>query len=279
MAGFWIVVMALGFVLILLIIYGIFELLTILSIIFSAVSLTKSKKYVALNGNYSFKSVKRFHNASVVFFVFGCIGFSIIGFALIAYITEMEGPMGGEAFFYVFQLAKYIAFFALGIKSFMKFPAALALNRSLYAAYAAAYGQYPNNGYNRYPNQQQGYYQGQYQQGNYPQQGNSQQSGFPQQNGYNPTPNSINGQPNYSGQPNGFTSAQPAPNSVSAPIPIVVTDPVKQEQIASDASAPTFSTYENNSEELSSTAEKRCPKCGAVNDNNFKFCISCGEKL
>lgn len=219
--------MALGFVVILLIIYGIFELLTILSIIFSAVSLTKSKKYVALNGNYSFKSVKRFHSASVVFFVFGCIGFPFIGFALLAYITEMEGPIGGEAVFYIVQLAKYIAFFALGIMSFMKFSAASSLNRSLYYAYSAGIrnygqpaGQYPNGAYNRYPNQQQVYYQGQYQ----------QQGGYPQQNSYN--------------------------------------------------SAPTFSTDENKPGRLPpSTAEKRCSKCGAVNDKNFNFCISCGEKL
>lgn len=310
MAGFWIVVMALVGVIILLIIYAIIQLLTILSIIFSAVSMSKSKKYTALNGNYNYKSVKRFHSAAITFFVFGCLGFCFEGLMVFAYFFEAEEQTGGETLFMLLVLAKYAALFMLGIMSFKKFSAAAALNRSLYASYAAAvqnYGCQTPYGSNQGGNMQQGnHYAGQY-----PNVANTfgspQQGGYSQNGGYTNyhTANNAPPQPNYQAAPpetSGFEGNHAAVNGVPAPIPVVVTDPVKQAQIAADKSAPSFSTYDNdknngstdsnvnkeklnetqqvqNTDIFTTTAEKRCSKCGVVNEEKSKFCTFCGEKL
>lgn len=310
MAGFWIVTMGLLMVIILLVIYAIIQLMTILSIIFSAVSLNKSKKYTALNGNYNFKSVKRFHSAAITFFVFGCLGFCFEGLMAFAYFFEAEEQTVGETLFMLLVLAKYGALFTLGIMAFKKFTPAAVLNKSLCAYYASAgqnYGRQSPYGGNPGGNTQQGnYYVGQYPNGanNF---GSPQQGGYPQNGGYvNYTPaNNAPPQPNYQAAPSGtsgFEGNHGAVDSVPVPIPVVVTDPVKQAQIAADKSAPTFSTYENdkdnnsndsnvNKEKVTETqqvqntniftasAEKRCSKCGVVNEEKSKFCTFCGEKL
>ena len=73
MAGFYVVGAALMLIAVLAVIMMVLELLSVLSIVFSAISLSKSKKYIILGGGYDFGSVKRFHAAALVFFIFGCI--------------------------------------------------------------------------------------------------------------------------------------------------------------------------------------------------------------
>lgn len=140
MAGFTIVMASLLLVMVFVCIIGLFELMSILSIIFSAVSLNKSKKFIACGGMYNYRSVKRFHTAAVVFFVFGCIGavFMLFGIlvTLIVYIDtsyahDVESLMR-MLVSVIFSAGKYTALLILGIKSFKKFSQARVLQeRSL----------------------------------------------------------------------------------------------------------------------------------------------------
>ncbi len=132
MAGFYVVGAALMLILILAVIMMMFELLSVLSIVFSAISLNKSKKYTALGGKYDFRSVRRFHTAALVFFIFGCIGalffitgllFSIANF--IAY-DDIETILWGSSSL-IFGAAKYTVLIVLGVNSFRRFSQAKAL--------------------------------------------------------------------------------------------------------------------------------------------------------
>lgn len=246
MAGFYIVGMALIFVIIILAIMGLFEIMSILSIIFSAVSLNKSKKYVLSGGVYGYGSVKRFHAAAVVFFIFGCIGAFFTALSVPTVITEFVSGDGAEEFtgalpFYLLILGKYAVLIVLGIKSFVKFADAKNVQRVLYQN--AAMGQAPYyNGYNT-PNY--GYRYGQ---------GHSAANVQPQ-------------------------AAAPAPVYVrsgdyGADVGFGDSGLSFSTQASEEAAAS-----EGKSAFVSEASEKICPKCGERNSALYKFCTLCGEKL
>lgn len=246
MAGFYVVGMALIFLIILFIIMVFFEIMSILSIIFSSVSLNKSKKYILSGGVYGYGSVKRFHTAAVVFFIFGCIGASFTALSVPTVITEFVSGDGAEEFtsalpFYLLILGKYTVLIVLGIKSFVKFADAKNVQRVLYQNAAMRQNPY-YNGYN-VPNY--GYRDGQ---------GHSAANVQPQ-------------------------AAAPAPvyvrnDNYRADVGSDNSNLSFSTQVSGEAA-----DSEGKSAFVSEASEKICPKCGERNSALYKFCTLCGEKL
>lgn len=246
MAGFYIVGMALIFIIILLIIMGFFEIMSILSIIFSSVSLNKSKKYVLSGGVYGYGSVKRFHTAAVVFFIFGCIGAFFTALSVPAVIAELVSGDGAEEFtdalpFYLLILGKYTVLIVLGIKSFVKFADAKNVQRVLYRNAAMRRNPY-YNGYNT-PNY--GYRYGH---------GHSAANVQPQAAA--PSPVYVRND-NYRADVGSDNSNLSFSTQVSG-------------EAADSGGESAF---------VSEASEKICPKCGERNSALYKFCTLCGEKL
>lgn len=245
MAGFYIVGMALIFIIILLVIMGFFEIMSILSIIFSSVSLNKSKKYVLSGGVYGYGSVKRFHTAAVVFFIFGCIGAFFTALSVPTVITEFVSGDGAEEFmgalpFYLLILGKYTVLIVLGIKSFVKFADAKNVQRVLYQNAAMRNPYY--NGYNA-PNY--GYRYGQ---------------GHPAAN---------------------VQTQAAAPSLVYVRNDNYRAEVVSGDSglsFSTQASGEADDS-EGKSAFVSEALEKICPKCGERNSALYKFCTLCGEKL
>lgn len=136
MAGFYVVAAALMLIAVLAVIMMVFELLSVLSIVFSAISLSKSKKYIILGGRYDFGSIKRFHTAALVFFIFGCINALFFAVNLIFSVTSyavyewIESILWGSIPL-IFGAGKYTALMVLGISSFRRFAQAKKLWESL----------------------------------------------------------------------------------------------------------------------------------------------------
>ena len=260
MAGFYIVGMALMVFIIVMIIMFIFEVISILSIVFSALSLSKSKKYISLGGRYDYRSVRRFHTAAVVFFVFGCIGvFFVVATALSILFELIEGSYSdiGEFIealpFFVFVLAKYIALLIVGIKSFSKFSEARSLQDAL--CKNAAMRQSRPNGY---------YGKGH---GNF----NTPSYGYNQ--GYAGNSTSAYGQAQANVPPPVYVRSDgynfnPDPNQQN----FSFTTESNNDGIG-DSKTESESVLNND------VAEKICPKCGEANNGLYKFCTLCGEKL
>lgn len=259
MAGFYVVVMAL---IVMVIMIG-FEIMSILSIVFSAVSLNKSKNYILLGGRYDYRSVKRFHTVAVVFFVFGCIGVFSVAVSAVSILYELVGDSYNDTHEFIdtlpaslFVLAKYIVLLVVGIKSFIKFSEAKKLQQSLYRNSAMMQGA------------QQG--------GNY---GSGQFNSNAPNYGYN---QSYTGNTGFSnGQPQTQTNVPPPvyvrsdnygfdPNSNGQDLNFTTEDSVNESGVEKADSKSVF----NND-----IPEKVCPKCGEANNGLYKFCTLCGEKL
>lgn len=139
MAGFYVVATALIMILTAAVIIIAFELLSVLSIVFSAISLSKSKRYIALGGRYSFKTVKGFHIAALVLFIFGCVSvfvfateliFSLISLANVFAYKDI-GSVISEAVPLILGAGKNAAVVILGVNSFRRYSGAKKLRDRL----------------------------------------------------------------------------------------------------------------------------------------------------
>lgn len=261
MAGFYVVVMA--FILIAIMLA--FEIVSILSIVFSAVSLNKSKNYILMVGRYDYRSVKRSHTVAVVFFVLGCIGAFSVAVSALSILYELVEDSYNDTRefidslpFSVFTLGKYIVLLVVGIKSFVKFSEARKLHDALYRNSAMTQGA-----------QQGGYYgSGQF---------NSNAPNYGYGQSYTGSTGFTNGQP----QPQTQTNVPPPvyvrsdnygfdPNSNGQDLNFSTENSVNESGVKKADSKSTF----NND-----IPEKVCPKCGEANNGLYKFCTLCGERL
>ena len=248
MAGFSIVMMAFFFVMIFVAIMFVFEMMSILSIVFSAISLSKSKKYISLGGMYDYRSVKRSHTAAVVFFVFGCISVVFTGLGMLGMLVDfiVDTPHYNGDFdstismllFGIVGVGENVVLLILGIKSFKKFAQAKDLQKSLYANSAGFYRGGAVNVQSPYAYTAQNYVYPNYQNTNVvpPVYVNSNNVGY---------------------------------NSVSAP----------QKEESADFTAKKEASGKEKDIFGDKIPDKICPKCGCANSGLYKYCTLCGEKL
>lgn len=263
MAGFYVVGMMFVLIMLLAVIMWAFEIISILSIVFSAISLGKSNKYAAYGGRYDYRSVKRFHTVSVVFFVLGCIGAAVTGIGVLALFTDytsvgsyFDDPEAllSMLIMGVVSAGKYVVVLILGIKAFKRFAAAKDLHDSICASSAVFCSQRVNPYvYGRNP----AYYQG--------------TNGFGTQPTYtgNPTGGLSGNQGAFDGTGNSFGSADNASESVNT-----------RSNVGLDAEKKEASAENGDNNVFGDTIpDKICPKCGCSNSGLYKYCTLCGEKL
>ncbi len=247
MAGFSIVMMAFLLVMLLAAVMLVFEVISVLSIVFSAVSLSKSKKYISFGGMYDYRSVKRFHTVAVVFFVLGCIGAFFTLFGLLGIAIDSVGEVSHHDDFETFismivmgtvGAGKYIVLLILGIRSFKKFAQAKALQERLYANSARFYRGGAVNVQSPYAY-------------------TAQNPVYPYYQNTNVTP-----PVNVNGDNGGY-------NSASAP----------QKEENADFTAKTEAAVKKKDIFGDTIPDKICPKCGCANSGLYKYCTLCGEKL
>ncbi|MCM1055379.1 MAG: hypothetical protein NC394_07645 [Bacteroides sp.] len=245
MAGFYLVSMMLVIIMIVVIIWIAFEIMSVLSIVFSAISLSKSKRYVSTGGRYDYRSVKRFHTVSVVFFVLGCIGLFSAGIGIITMLFALfdnsyDYSHGSAADlleslpFLILTVGQYAAMLILGVKSFGKFSEAKGLQNVLCRNASVM---------------RQTQYVG-------------ARNGFGQ--GY-----ADNFSPRY-GQP-----------QTNAPPPVYVQfSPCADQPSFNFTTQNKNGTAAEDTSSLGNDAPKKiCPKCGKENNGIYKFCTLCGERL
>lgn len=259
MAGFYLVGMLLILVIIFAAIMWVLEIISVLSIIFSSISLSKSKKFINLGGRYDYRSVKRFHTAAVVLFVFGCIGIAFSGIGVLALITDYISDVSfyddleaviGLLLMGAVGIGKYVVLIILGVKSFRKFAQA----RDLYESLRLNAARFYPRGANMYARNtaQNAYYQNT--------DGGFDAAPFYDRNnygGFDPyrnisaggsAGNTVGGTANGGGSESGSIVGNKAADAVNG----------------------TFGD---------TIPEKICPKCGCANCGLYKYCTLCGEKL